>query len=321
METVLQCRVPAQAAGEPLAGWLAARFRYLDEAQWRQEIAAGRVRRNDACARADERLAGGETIAYHPPAAPVRELPPISIVHADPDFVVVDKPPHLVAHTEGAFAQNTFLHALALQHNGGAPFHLVHRLDRETSGLLLLARDPAATARLQACFTSGGVQKRYLAVVHGRVPTTTATIDAPIGAAPGSSIAARRGVVPAGTPKARAARTSLRVLELFAAHTLLELTPHTGRTHQLRVHLEHLGHPLVGDKLYGRTDAQYLEYVAHLKAGGEPTWNARLGAGRQLLHAAGLTFAHPRSGATLTLEVAPPADFGAFLATCQPSVD
>ena len=237
-------------------------------------------------------------------------------MHADPDFVVIDKPPHLVAHSEGAFAQNTFLHALALQHNGGAPFHLVHRLDRETSGLLLLARDPTATVRLQACFTTGGVQKRYLAVVHGRVSTTT-PIDAPIGAAPGSSIAARRGVVPAGTPKARPARTSLRVLETFAAHTLLELTPHTGRTHQLRVHLEHVGHPLVGDKLYGRTDAQYLEYVAHLKAGGEPAWGARLGAGRQLLHAAGLTFVHPRSGAPIALEVAPPADFDAFLTTCR----
>lgn len=317
MENVLRCRVPASAAGSPLAGWLAERFHYLDAAQWRQAIAAGRVERNGAVATADERLRANDAIAYHPPAAPPRDLPAIAIVYEDPDCLVVDKPPHLVAHSEGAFAQNTFLHALAAQHNDGAPFHLVHRLDRETSGLLLLARNAAATALLQTRFTSAAVQKRYLAVVHGQVPTSTTTIDAPIGAAPGSRIAARRGVVASGTPKARSARTSLRVLETFAAHSLLELTPHTGRTHQLRVHLEHLGHPLVGDKLYGRTDAQYLEYVAHLKAGGEPTWGARLGAGRQLLHAAELTFAPPRRGAPITLEVAPPADFAAFLATCR----
>ncbi len=318
MENLLTSRVPAAGAGTPLAAWLAARFRYFDEVAWVAEIAAGRLRCNGALATAAHRLAVGDRIDYQPPPAAAGAVqPPVPIVHHDPDFVVVDKPAHLVAHADGAFAQHTFLHALARDHNDGQPFHLVHRLDRETSGLLLLARNAEANALLQAQFPTGVVEKHYLAIVHGKVAVPTFTIEAAIGPALGSSVAARRGVRPSGTAKARPARTEVQLLEQFAAYALLRLTPRTGRTHQLRVHLEHCGHPLVGDKLYGRSDAEYGEYVQHLKAGGEPTWGHRLGAGRQLLHAAELALAHPRSGARLHLEAPLPADFATFLASAR----
>lgn len=317
MANPLSSRVPAPEAGIPLAAWLAQRFRYHDAAVWRDEIAAGRVERNGARATADVVLAAGDTIAYRPPPAPPGPRPAVPIVLDDPDFLVVDKPPHLVAHNEGAFAQNTFLHRLAAEHNEGAPLHLVHRLDRETSGLLLLARSPEATALLQPQFAAGAVAKRYLAVVHGAVAGTTFRIEAPIGPAANSAVAARRAALPPGTSKARPACTDVEVVERFAAHTLLSLEPRTGRTHQLRVHLEHLGHPLVGDKLYGRSDAEYLAYTTHLKAGGDPAWGHRLGAGRQLLHAAELAFAHPRTGGWVALASSPPADFAAFVAACR----
>jgi 23S rRNA pseudouridine1911/1915/1917 synthase len=308
----LRCRVPAAADGCALAEWLAARFRYHDGEAWRAEIAAGRVSRNGAPAQAAARLAAGDEIAYAPAPAPPRQGPPVAIVHDEAAFVVIDKPAGLVAHASGAFPQHTFL--AELERRLGAPLLLVHRLDRETSGLLLLAKDAASNAALQALFAAAAMHKHYLAVVHGVVRDDRFTIDAPIGPAAHSTIAVRRAVVAAGTKHARPACTEVEVLERFASHTLLRLVPRTGRTHQLRVHLEHAGHPLVGDKLYGRSDAEYLDYVRHLKAGGDPAWDHRLGAGRQLLHAAALRFVPPGSADELALEAALPADFAAFLA-------
>ena len=313
MENVLSSRVPLAGAGVPLALWLAGRFRYHSESAWRNEIGQGRVRRNGIVAGADDLLSLHDEIAYHPKNAPTRATPPIAIVHDDPDFVVIDKPAHLVAHTEGAFAQNTFLAALAARCGDGVHLLLVHRLDRETSGLLLLAKNAATNTLLQQQFAAGVVQKQYLALVHGQVPSEHFLIDAAIGPAANSMVTARRGVRENGTPKARAARTEVFVQERFAQHTLLRLVPHTGRTHQLRVHLEHVGHPLVGDKMYGRSDAEYLDYVQHLKADGDPAWDHRLGAGRQLLHAAELAFVHPRTGAALHLQAPLPADLQAML--------
>jgi 23S rRNA pseudouridine1911/1915/1917 synthase len=321
MENVLSSRVPVAGIGVPLATWLAVRFRYLDETAWRIEIAAGRVRRNGIVACAEQVLALGDEVAYRPPAAAPRATPPVLIVHDDPDFVVVDKPAHLVAHAEGAFAQNTFLAALARDCGEDVRLTLVHRLDRETSGLLLLAKNADANTRLQQQFANGTVHKHYVAVVHGRLATSHFTIDAAIGPAANSIVTARRGVREPGTPKTRAARTDVFVLEQFAQHALLRLVPHTGRTHQLRVHLEHAGHPLVGDKMYGRTDAEYLEYVRHLKADGDPAWDNRLGAGRQLLHAASLDFAHPHTGTAIRLNAPMPADLQSFVDRCPRDSD
>ena len=309
--TALRCRVPAAAEGCLLAAWLAARFRYHDRDTWCAEIAARRVLRNGAGAEAGDRLAAGDQIAYLPPPAPARDGPPVAIVHDDPDFVVVDKPAGLVAHASGAFLQNTFVPEL--ERRLGTRLLLVHRLDRETSGLLLLAKNAAANAALQAQFEAGTVHKHYLAVVHGVVRDDRYTIDAPIGPSEHSAIGVRRAVGEIGAARMRTAQTDVEVRERFALHTLLRLVPRTGRTHQLRVHLEHAGHPLVGDKLYGRSDAEYLDYVRHVKAGGDPAWDKRLGAGRQLLHATALHFAHPRHAGDLELAAAMPADMARFL--------
>ena len=309
---VLQSRTPPQARGRTLAAWLAQRFSYLDEDAWRAEIAAGRVERNGVLAGPEDVLAAGDAIAYRPEPAAPRAGVEVAIVHDDPDFCVVDKPPFLVVQNAGAFAQNTFLSTLTARLSAlGQEVTLepVHRLDRETSGLLLLAKNPAAARALQQQFEHGRVGKEYHAIVHGVIAADALVIDAKIGRDPSSRVAVRRAVVAVDGAKAQAARTEITVLQRFAAHTVVACVPHTGRTHQLRVHLAHLGHPILGDKLYGRSDDDYEAYVQHLKQNGDPAWDSRLGAPRHMLHARRLAIEHPRTGARLKWLAPDPPDW------------
>ncbi|MBX3464727.1 MAG: RluA family pseudouridine synthase [Planctomycetes bacterium] len=310
MTTSLASPVPPHAAGRTLLDWLASRFTYHDATAWGAELLAGRVRRNGAVAAADDRLQAGDRIAYTPAPPPPQPDLRLPILHDDADLVAVDKPPHLAAHRDGAFGRNVLLPELERRLGAASALQLVHRLDRETSGVLLLARHAAAVRAVQQQFASGQVGKRYVALVRGRVRDDAFVIDAPIGPA-GGAIAHQRAVLPAAARHARPARTDGRVLERFAAHTLVELTPHTGRTHQLRVHLAHLGHPIEGDVLYGEPADRYRAFTAHLKAGGDPRWPGQRPAGRHLLHAQRLSLRHPRTGAELVLEAAPPPDFTA----------
>lgn len=309
---MLQSRTPPEARGLTLATWLARRFSYLDEAAWRTEIAAGRVVRNGEQAGADDVLAAGDAIAYRPAPAAPRAGASVDVVHDDPDFCVVDKPPFLVVQHAGAFAQNTFVPELAARfaaRGEAVTLEPVHRLDRETSGLLLLAKNPAAARALQQQFEQGLVGKEYRAIVHGIVASDAQIVDAKIGRDPRSRIAVRRAVVAADAPRAQAARTAITVVQRFAAHSVVGCVPHTGRTHQLRVHLAHIGHPIVGDKLYGRSDDEYEAYVRHMKQNGDPAWDGRLGAPRHMLHACRLSLAHPRTGARLAWELPDPPDW------------
>jgi 23S rRNA pseudouridine1911/1915/1917 synthase len=315
-ETVLRSRVPETAAGQRLVAWLAGRFRYLDEAQWRAEIEAGRVTHSGKPARADDRLRRGDEVAYRPVHEEPRANTAVEILHDDPDFAVVFKPAHLVAHADGAFVQNTFFRVLERRYRERgetAPLALAHRLDRETSGLMVVTKSAAASRALQQQFAAGSVEKEYLAIVHGRVADDWFAIDGWIGRDPNSEITIRRAVVADGSHGAQPARTSFRVEQRLADFTLVRALPETGRTHQIRVHATHHGHPLVGDKLYGRTDADYLEYVRFVKQGGDPWWDGRLPAGRQMLHAAILRFAHPTTGAPLTFESPLPTDMAEFV--------
>ena len=315
MRRVLQSRVPALAAGREIAAWLAERFTYLGGDDWREQMERGRVLRNGARVATGEVLRAGDLIAFHPAPTPAVARPAIPILHDDEDLLAVDKPAHLVAHETSAFAP-TLLHGLsALADTNGAQLAFVHRLDRETSGVLLLARHAGATHDLQRQFETGLVQKDYLAIVHGQVASASMVIDAPIGPAPQSLVKARRGVCAAGTRGARAAATEITVERRFAAHTLLRVRPRTGRTHQIRVHLAHIGHAIVGDKLYAESDARYLEYTAHLKAGGDPTWPGQLATGRQMLHASELRCLHPRDGRALHLSAPVPEDIQHCLAS------
>lgn len=302
----LRSRVPAAADGTPLLDYLLQRFRYHDRAAWLREIEAGRLTIAGCSQPANALLRAGMHLSYHRRHAEPPVDDRIGVLHDDDHILVVQKPAHLPMHADGPFVRHTLIHVL--QTRLAAPgLHLVHRLDRETSGLCVLARSATARDHLRRQFAGGSVHKTYLAVARG-VATADFTVDLAIGHSPTSTIALRRA---AGdhTTAAKPARTSFEVLRRGANHTLLRCTPHTGRTHQIRVHLEAAGLPLLGDKLYGRPDADYLAFVARVKAGALASQTDDGSPGRQLLHAASLAFVHPGHGAPVEFHDPMPTDF------------
>jgi 23S rRNA pseudouridine1911/1915/1917 synthase len=312
MPTELTSRVERAAHGQPLLEWLTERFRYALRATWAARIAGGDVRVNGAPSEPDAPLAAGDRVSYlrSDPEPTVDRA--VRIVHADDDLLVADKPAHLPMHSAGPFITNTCV-AVLREQLGLAPrarLHPIQRLDRETSGLCAVARTRAAARSLQSQLEAGKLTKRYLAIVDGVLVQDELRIDAPIGRHPASAVAIRRAVVDGGQP----ARTRCRVRARSAAFTLLEIDLETGRTHQIRVHLESIGHPVAGDVLYGRDDAAFLAFVAHVKAGGDARAFPGRACARQMLHACAVAFAHPRDGCALEFESELPEEMRAFFA-------
>ena len=257
-------------------------------------VEEGAVRVDGEPARPRDRLRGGErlevTLAPRPEEAAFRpEAIALDVVHEDEDVLVVAKPAGLVVHPGSGNWAGTMLNAL--QHRVPALKHLpraglVHRLDKETSGLLVVAKNEAAMQDLVRQLQARTVKRTYLAIARGAVPDE-GTVDAPIGRHPAQRT--RMAVVRGGKP----ALTRYRVRERFPGHALLECDLETGRTHQIRVHLASIGHPLEGDPVYGGRGARRLP--------------------RQALHAWKLAFVHPRTGRTLRFTAPPPADFEALV--------
>jgi 23S rRNA pseudouridine1911/1915/1917 synthase len=304
-------RVPASAAGTSLLDYLCARFRYHDRATWAAKIEVGEVELDGARVRAGTVLRRGAVVSYER-AHREPDVPLAVPVIADGDgWIAVDKPAGLPVHADGAFVLHTLTHQLQLQRGGIV--QPAHRLDRETSGVLLVVTDRARAGELQTLFAERRVTKVYQAIVHGWMTADAQCIELPIGRAPTSEIAIRRAIVADG----QTARTDLRVLQRHGAPgaddacTLVEAVPHTGRTHQIRVHLEALGHPVVGDLLYGRPDADYLRWLRHVKAGHAPSWREGRPVDHHLLHSARLTFADHEE--TRTVEAPLPTAMRAYL--------
>ena len=219
----------------------------------------------------------------------------LRIVHEDEALAVVDKPAGLVVHPAPSHKGPTLVDELGDLLGGGAEPErpgIVHRLDKDTSGLLVVARTDAAHAALQEMVRRREVERAYLALARGRLASRTGTIDAPIGRASRQ----RHRMAVSGAAQ-REARTHFEVLELLAAETYLEARLETGRTHQIRAHFAAIGHPLVGDATYG----------GELKYGLE----------RQFLHAHRLAFAHPETGEELRFASEPPDDLAAALAAAR----
>lgn len=251
-------------------------------------------------------MVGGETVTVCPdyPAQPdlVAEALPLHICHQDSELVVVDKPAGLVVHPGAGNAGGTLVNALLhyFPELEGLPrAGLIHRLDKDTTGLLVVARSPGSHKRLVAALQARTIHRRYLAVVSG-ITRRSGTVEGAIGRHPVDR--KRMAVVASGKP----ARTHYRRLEAFAGHSLLQVDLETGRTHQIRVHMTHVGHPLVGDPVYGR--------ATRAARGLTPALGERLRTfGRQALHARRLVFDHPATGKPLAFESPLPSDLEALI--------
>lgn len=312
MVATLQSRVRASDAGQRLLDWLAQRFAYLDADRWLAELAASAVRRNGRVAAADDVLAAGDLVTFAP-RADFGVEPEVPVLHVDDDLVVVDKPAGCVVQHASAAPTRTFLARLATRHppTGGATrLEPIHRLDRDTSGVLLVARSAAGTRLWSERFAAGLVAKEYLAIVRGSPTADACALTGALGPAIGSRVRTRQAVLPDDAPGARSARTDAAVVARWPGHALLRLWPRTGRTHQVRAHLADAGWPIVHDPLYGQDDAAYFAWVAARKAA-DPTGCAPATT-RHLLHAHHVALAASPSPPTEWLAPLPP-DFADYV--------
>ena len=273
-----------------LVSWGAAASRSQAQAL----LAAGRVTVDGRARRASYRIAAGEAVAVAAGRDDQAERPgtgdvPFAVAYEDAHLIVVDKPAGVVVHPGAGRRRGTLAQALAGRAAGGPDpdrAGIVHRLDRDTSGLLVVAKSEEAYAGLTRMIRERLIERQYLALVTGHPDARSGTIDAAIGRDRGD-----RTQMSIRTDRPRSAVTHFEVLEWLPRTALLDLTLETGRTHQIRAHLAAIGHPVCGDERYG---------------GG--ACGLRLGLTRQFLHSRGVRFGHPVSGEQILCESKPPAD-------------
>jgi 23S rRNA pseudouridine1911/1915/1917 synthase len=306
--------VAPDEAGLRLDAWLARRLPALSRSRIRALIDAGRVSLDGARPRPATRVKAGQAATVAPPepepATPRPESIPLRVVHEDGQLLVVDKPAGLVVHPGAGHATGTLVNALLahvhdLSGIGGALRPgIVHRLDRGTSGLLVVAKDDATHRALVRQFAGRSVEKDYLALVLGVPGRPAGEVFAPIGRDP-----AHRKRMSTRAPRGREARTSWSLVERFDGAALLRVRIHTGRTHQIRVHLASIGHPVAGDPVYGGTRTPSSRRAAAREA--------LRALERPALHAARLAFEHPRTGERRTFESPLPDDLAGVLAALR----
>lgn len=315
----LTCEVDSFRSGWTVVEFLAHRFKYHTADGWRKRVEDEWVRVNERTITPGEKVHKGDAIQY-------------TILHAEPDvdfrYTVLYEDEHMLAvsksgnipvHACGVFIANTLI--AKLKEDFGAHLNLAHRLDRETSGVVVLARNKAANRALARMFAVGQVEKRYAAVVYGEVGDDEFVVDAPIGkidiryqypteyeygkANDLATYLPKRAVDPHGKP----ARTRCRVVRRRDGFSSLAVTPEQGRTNQIRVHLHHAGHPIVGDKIYGLSGEARDEL---LSSGVTARVKKALVLERHALHCEHLEFSHPVSGEPVAIHAPIPSDLQRF---------
>ena len=288
-------RVPEEAAGERIDRYVASLPEVGSRAEAERLLAAGAVLLDGDAPAKSRRLSGGEELAVELPERPEPALEPepmdLRIAWEDEHLLVVDKPAGVVVHPSPGHGGGTLVHALLERGAAGGEDQrpgIVHRLDRDTSGLMVVARSKEAHARLQALVRQRALERHYLALVVGRPRSRRGRIEAPIGRDRRDPF--RHSL---DTDSPREAITHFEVAELLDRHALLDVRLETGRTHQIRVHLAAIDLPVAGDPVYGRP--------------------RELGLERQFLHATRLAFPHPFTGERVEAESPLPADLSAAL--------
>ena len=296
---------------ERLDTWLRGKFPNLSRGAIQRLIEEGHILVNGRSVKPTHTPRAGEQVQVHwPEAKPAEAQPediPLEILYEDEVLLVVNKPAGLVVHPASGHESQTLVNAL-LHHcrgklsgiGGVARPGIVHRLDKDTSGCLVVAKNDSTHLALSAQFASRKVQKVYHAILCGEISREHGEIKAAI-----ARHCSHRKCMAVDEEFGREAHTSYRVLERLNGSTLSEATLHTGRTHQIRVHFKFLGYPLVGDETYGHRQNQRLEDLTGYSAP------------RQMLHAFQLGFVHPRTGLTLKFQAPQPPDFCDALETLR----
>lgn len=302
---LVSSRVPPPHKQTPIVTYLAQRFTYVPHDLWQERVWAGMVFCNDVPATPDTTVAQGDTVACEiPDYVPPEFNPDYTIVYEDEWLLGINKPPNLRVHGHGKWTTANLIYHLRHEHRPPYPdTHLINRLDADTTGVVLVARDLVTLQRMGELFLTQQVEKTYWGIVHGIPDPPQGVIDKPIGPVQGAKAKTRHGVE--NIYKPRAAVTEYVVLRpLSPHHTLVQLYPRTGRTHQLRVHLASIGHPLVGDALYLMDDDHYLAWCE-----GRYEPDPPLLLNRQALHCAETHFIHPHTQQPCIIKAPLPQDF------------
>lgn len=304
-ERMITTTIKSLLAPETLADYCARRFTYFTRDEWEREITGGKLSvAGRAVTDPEAMLQGGEVLAWDGSGIIEPEVDrDITVLYEDKWLVAVNKTGNLPVHPAGRYFNHT-LTALLADRCGRKVFP-VHRIDRETSGIVLLAFDGKDAGRLSRAMAAGS--KEYLALVHGNFPGEEMIIDLPLGRDPQSVVGKKRRAWPGGTEEAR---TRFQKVLSAGDISLVRCFPQTGRLHQIRAHLAAAGYPIVGDKLYGRDKTAFLEFI---KNGLSTDLLSRLLLPRQALHAARLAFIHPQTRNEMILRAPLPRLFANLL--------
>jgi 23S rRNA pseudouridine1911/1915/1917 synthase len=324
--------VPPEAAGQRLDQFLTSQLEGVSRSRVQLLLEQGDVLVDEGHPKASSKLRGGESIVItgEPRPAPLKAIAediPLQVVFEDANLAVIDKPAGMMVHagsgqTEDARNRGTLVNALLHRFkalsatSGDLRPGIVHRLDKDTSGLIIVAKNDRTHAALAEMFSTRQVKKTYMALVHGSVERPKGTITAAIGRDPMRRTRMTTRVQEDGRSAVSHYEVVRRLTTRFGKFTLVRVRIETGRTHQIRVHMASIGHPVVGDTLYGAsgqlTDQAAMQ-AAQSKAARRKAQPERLRLGRNFLHAAELEFTHPKTGKPLSLASPLPGALHAFL--------